>query len=145
MKRKKDYSVFKEFPYQDPKMNPLQHKLMKTERKSESSVNSKVLRVSLLGTTNSGKSTLINKMMGHHICAESAKANTTRTNARAILTEADTQVVFLDTPGVTDTETAARFSMERSLVLDPEESLSPGGPAGSRPGNCHEISHVRIC
>ena len=32
------------------------------------------------------------------------------------------QVVFLDTPGLVDQEDAARFSLERSLLLDPEEA-----------------------
>jgi len=86
------------------------------------SSSSKVLRVAILGIPNSGKSTLVNKLVGHHICPESARPNTTRRNAKAILTSGDTQVVFLDTPGVVEDVAAAKYKMEKSLLLDPEAS-----------------------
>ena len=120
-KKKRDLDVFSQFPNEDPLVNPLQHKILKTEL-VKSPVNSKLLKVSILGTTNSGKSTLINKLVGHHVCPESMKANTTRANARAVLTEADTQVVFLDTPGVVDSKSAARFKLDNDMILDPERS-----------------------
>ena len=96
----------------------------KREKKipSPSQVESKILKVSILGTTNSGKSTLINKLMGHLVCPESMKPNTTRTNARAILTQDEKQVVFLDTPGVLDTEFVLKCKLENTILLDPEKS-----------------------
>ena len=48
--------------------------------------------------------------------------NTTRHNAKAILTETDTQIVFLDTPGVVTEEDAKKFNLENSLLVDPEKS-----------------------
>ena len=90
--------------------------------KSQVPVESQVLKVSILGTTNSGKSTLINKLMGHLICPESKKPNTTRTNARAILTQDNKQVVFLDTPGVLEADFAIKSNIESSILLHPEES-----------------------
>ena len=83
---------------------------------------SQVLKVSILGTTNSGKSTLINKLLGQLVCPESRKPNTTRNNARAILTQGNKQVVFLDTPGVLDADFALKCKIERSVLLHPEES-----------------------
>ena len=91
-------------------------------RDNRAAVETKILKVSILGTTNSGKSTLINKLMGHLICPESKKPNTTRTNARAILTQDDKQVIFLDTPGVLDTDFVLKCKIENSVLLDPEKS-----------------------
>jgi len=124
-KKKKDVSVFQDFPHQDPNMNPLIHKRLRKEKHDKSfkvKENSKLLKVSLIGTTNSGKSTLINKLIGHHVCPESTKPNTTRCNARAIITEGNTQIVFLDTPGVVDLKTATKEKMETSILMDPEKS-----------------------
>ena len=121
--KKKDIHLFEDFPKKDPKLNPfVQQKVRQRPPGNVQCDGRKVLRVSVIGTTNSGKSTLINKLTGHHVCPESIKANTTRRNARAIITEDDTQIVIVDTPGVTDLETATKFNMEKSLVGDPEES-----------------------
>ena len=50
------------------------------------------------------------------------KPNTTRTNARAILTQDEKQVVFLDTPGVLDTAFVLKCNIENAILLDPEKS-----------------------
>ena len=121
--KKSDIHLFKEFPIKkDTKLNPLAQLKVSKSRSDNHDDSAKALRVSVIGTTNSGKSTLINKLTGHHVCPESMKANTTRSNARAIITEGDTQIVFVDTPGVTDLETATKFKLEKSLLNDPEES-----------------------
>jgi len=82
----------------------------------------KVLRVAILGIPNSGKSTLINNLVRHQVCPHSRKVHTTRNTARAVLTQEETQVVFLDTPGLVDQDTANKFKLEESLVKDPEKS-----------------------
>ena len=56
--------------------------------------------VTLLGRPNVGKSTLINKLIGKKITITSPIAQTTRNKLRGILTTADTQIIFIDTPGV---------------------------------------------
>jgi GTPase Era involved in 16S rRNA processing len=51
------------------------------------------------------------QLIGQEVCAVSSKHNTTRTNARAVLNSGDVQIVFLDTPGVVNMETAKKFKL----------------------------------
>jgi GTPase len=56
--------------------------------------------VAVVGRPNVGKSTLLNTIVGQKLSIVSSKPQTTRNNIRAILTEEDYQIVFLDTPGI---------------------------------------------
>ncbi|MEI7667996.1 MAG: GTPase Era [Erysipelotrichaceae bacterium] len=56
--------------------------------------------VALIGRPNAGKSTLVNQIMQDKIAIVSNKAQTTRNMIRAILTEEDSQIIFIDTPGI---------------------------------------------
>ena len=56
--------------------------------------------VSLTGRTNVGKSTLLNSFFQKKIAITSRKPQTTRNRILGILSEKDSQIVFLDTPGV---------------------------------------------
>jgi len=100
--------------------NPLKHH--NSVQNIDPKKNGKKLCIAILGVPNSGKSTLINKLMGKEVCPSSCKHNTTRHNARAILTQDDTQIVFLDTPGVVDPKDVSKYKLEPSLVRDPEMS-----------------------
>lgn len=56
--------------------------------------------VSIVGRPNSGKSTLLNAMVGDKLAIVSEKPQTTRTTIQGVLTLPAAQVVFIDTPGV---------------------------------------------
>lgn len=56
--------------------------------------------VSIVGRTNAGKSSLLNAIIGEKIASVSSKPQTTRTRITGIKTIEDTQMVFMDTPGL---------------------------------------------
>jgi len=56
--------------------------------------------VALVGRPNVGKSTLLNRMVGRKVSIVSDRPQTTRTQVRGVRTTPDTQIVFLDTPGI---------------------------------------------
>lgn len=56
--------------------------------------------VSLIGRPNVGKSTLLNSIIGKKVSIISNKAQTTRNIIKGIYNDSDTQIVFVDTPGI---------------------------------------------
>lgn len=56
--------------------------------------------VAIIGKTNVGKSTLINKLVGEKVAITVNKSQTTRTAIRAIVNRENSQIIFIDTPGV---------------------------------------------
>ena len=56
--------------------------------------------VSLIGRPNVGKSTLLNSIVGKKVAITSDKPQTTRNIIQGIYNEEDTQIVFVDTPGI---------------------------------------------
>ena len=60
---------------------------------------SRVLKIALVGRTNSGKSTLINRIVGEKISIQNKKINTTQITVMGIKNIRETQLIFYDTPG----------------------------------------------
>ncbi len=56
--------------------------------------------VAILGRTNVGKSTLLNSLIGEKIAIMANKPQTTRTQIKGILNRENSQIIFLDTPGI---------------------------------------------
>jgi GTP-binding protein Era len=68
--------------------------------------------VALIGATNAGKSTLLNALVGSKVTIVSRKVQTTRSLIRGITLEGDTQLIFVDTPGIF----APRRRLDRAMV-----------------------------
>ncbi|RXN23535.1 GTPase mitochondrial-like protein [Labeo rohita] len=85
--------------------------------------NAKSLKVVIVGAPNAGKSTLTNQLLGRKLFAVSEKVHTTRSRAVGVLTEDETQIVLLDTPGLTTPIKAKKHHLEESLLVDPFASI----------------------
>jgi GTP-binding protein Era len=94
--------------------------------------------VAVLGRPNVGKSTLVNQLVGAKVSITAASPNTTRHAIRGILSEGDTQIILVDTPGLhrprttlggrlNDTARAAADGVDVILaVIESNSSIGPG-------------------
>lgn len=72
--------------------------------------------VSLIGRPNAGKSTLMNSLLGEKIAMVSQKANATRKRSNAIVMHKESQIIFIDTPGLHEKEKLLnQFMLEEAL------------------------------
>ena len=56
--------------------------------------------ITIVGVPNVGKSSILNRLLGHKVAIVSSKPQTTRTRITGIFTDGDDQLVFIDTPGL---------------------------------------------
>ncbi|MCI6542425.1 MAG: GTPase Era [Firmicutes bacterium] len=100
--------------------------------------------VAIVGRTNAGKSTLINKFLGIKLNIVSAKQQTTRNNVLGVLTENGSQIVFIDTPGIHKSQNALDKFMNKSV-----RSASEGADVvvylidGKKPVSDEEIDNIK--
>lgn len=76
--------------------------------------------VNIVGNPNVGKSTLMNQLVGERISIATFKAQTTRHRIMGIVNDADSQIVFSDTPGVLK----PNYKMQEYMLAFSESALS---------------------
>ena len=67
--------------------------------------------VTLIGRTNVGKSTLLNLLVGEKVAAIANKVQTTRTAIKGIVNRENSQIIFIDTPGIHKPKTKLNETM----------------------------------
>lgn len=75
----------------------------------------KIEFITIVGCANAGKSSLLNALVGEKIAMVSNKPQTTRTRITGLITEEDTQYVFMDTPGVHKAKTKLGEHMNKTV------------------------------
>lgn len=92
--------------------------------------------VAIIGRSNVGKSTLLNRLLGEKIAIVSSKPQTTRTRVMGIVHAEGAQIAFLDTPGLHKPDHLLNRRMVRAAVetLDDADVLYMLMEATSRPG-----------
>lgn len=71
--------------------------------------------VNIIGHPNSGKSTLLNELVGEKISIVTSKEQTTRHRILAMLNDEEYQIVFSDTPGILEPKYALQGSMMKEI------------------------------
>jgi GTP-binding protein Era len=72
--------------------------------------------VAIVGRPNAGKSTLLNRVVGQKVAIVTAKPQTTRNRIQGIVTRPEGQIVFIDTPGLHDAESALGRQMMHEVA-----------------------------
>ncbi|KAJ0179822.1 hypothetical protein K1T71_004413 [Dendrolimus kikuchii] len=97
----------------------------------------KIVNVAIIGAPNSGKSTLINNITERKICAASNKVHTTTKLIRAMCYYNDTQIIFLDTPGVVTVKEQKKYNLPESMMKACHKSLRCANVVGV----VHDVSN----
>ncbi len=72
--------------------------------------------VLIVGKPNSGKSTLLNTLLGKKVAIATPRRNTTRNKIRGIYNDKDSQIIFIDTPGFLNVKTKLDEKMHETIV-----------------------------
>ena len=78
--------------------------------------------ITVLGASNAGKSTLVNALVGTKISIVSPKVQTTRFKIRGILNQDNSQIIFIDTPGIFKPSKRLEKAMVQNAWEDSETS-----------------------
>lgn len=72
--------------------------------------------VAIIGRPNAGKSTLVNRLVGQKIAIVTSKPQTTRNRIQGIVTRPEGQVIFIDTPGLHEADSALGRQMMQEVA-----------------------------
>ena len=72
--------------------------------------------VAIIGRPNAGKSTLLNRFVGQKVAIVTSKPQTTRNRIQGIVTRPKGQIVFIDTPGLHEANSALNRQMMREVA-----------------------------
>jgi GTP-binding protein Era len=72
--------------------------------------------VAIIGRPNAGKSTLVNRLVGQKIAIVTSKPQTTRNRIQGIVTKPDSQIIFIDTPGLHEADSALGRQMMQEVA-----------------------------
>jgi GTP-binding protein Era len=72
--------------------------------------------VAIVGRPNAGKSTLVNRLVGQKIAIVTSKPQTTRNRIQGIVTKPQSQIVFIDTPGLHEADSALGRQMMQEVA-----------------------------
>lgn len=86
----------------------------------ENDFSKKSILVGLIGKTNSGKSTLMNSLIGDKVASVSHKVQTTQRRIRGIFYYDDVQIIISDSPGIFNNKT----SLGRAMIKDAYEQIN---------------------
>lgn len=78
--------------------------------------------VSIIGLPNAGKSTLLNTLVGNKVSIVSRKVQTTRNRVLGITVQGDTQIIFIDTPGIF----VPKKTLEKAMVRTAYDAIPEG-------------------
>lgn len=76
--------------------------------------------VTIVGKPNAGKSTLLNRLVGERLAIVSPKPQSTRDRVVGILTDADSQIVLFDTPGLLE----PRYALHRAMQHAAQKAIA---------------------
>jgi GTP-binding protein Era len=72
--------------------------------------------VAIVGRPNAGKSTLVNRLVGQKVAIVTSKPQTTRNRIQGIVTKPEGQIIFIDTPGLHEAESALGRQMMQEVA-----------------------------
>ena len=80
--------------------------------------------VAVIGKTNVGKSSIINRLVGEKVSAIANKPQTTRTRIKGIVNRPNSQIIFLDTPGLHKSKSKlGNVMVENAIASIPEADI----------------------
>jgi len=100
--------------------------------------NEKLVKIAIFGTPNAGKSTFINNLLNHRICATSKKVHTTRTFAKAIGIRNNSQIILFDTPGLVTEQQMKKHQLSNEFVSSCRHSIQHSDVIGV----IHDVSNT---